>query len=230
MKAPPPHTGQLPLGQLLFSQGFGTRRECAALARSGQVSVGGQVVVDARTVVQIAEGEPFHVAGQPWPYHASAVVMLHKPAGVECSLRPGRHPSVQSLLPTPLRRRGLQPVGRLDVDTTGLLLLCDDGALTHRLIAPKHKVAKLYEVTTRHPLDGDAVRRLLDGVVLDDDPRPVRAAACELRGERDLALTLTQGRYHQVKRMVAAIGNRVEALHRSAFGGLTLPRELAPGQ
>jgi 16S rRNA pseudouridine516 synthase len=155
---------------------------------------------------------------------------LHKPAGYECSTRPGRWPGVLSLLPPPLRRRGVQPVGRLDVDTTGLLLLTDDGALLHRLTSPRHHVAKVYEVRTRHPVDDPQLQRLREGVVLRDDPQPVRAAAVSRTGEHALSLTLSEGRYHQVKRMVAAVGNRVEALHRSAFGGWTLPQALAPGQ
>ncbi len=156
--------------------------------------------------------------------------MLHKPAGYECSQKPRHHPSVLSLLPPPLRTRGVQPVGRLDEDTTGLLLLTDDGALIHRLTSPKWHVPKVYEVGTKHPVTDEQIARLLAGVVLDDDPAPVRAAACERTGERALRLTLTEGKYHQVKRMVAAVGNRVETLHRSRFGALALPEALQPGQ
>jgi 16S rRNA pseudouridine516 synthase len=116
----------------------------------------------------------------------------------------------------------VQPVGRLDEDTTGLLLLTDDGTLIHRLTSPKHHVPKVYEVTARHEVTPGQVAQLLAGVVLDDDPAPVRAAACEATGETTLRLTLTEGKYHQVKRMVAAVGNRVEGLHRSEFGELTL--------
>jgi 16S rRNA pseudouridine516 synthase len=124
----------------------------------------------------------------------------------------------------------VQPVGRLDQDTTGLLLLSDDGAFLHRMTSPKHHVPKVYEVTTKHPIDARQVARLLEGVVLDDDPKPVRAAACEAMDECTLRLTLTEGKYHQVKRMLAAVGNRVEGLHRSRIGGLALPADLAPGQ
>jgi 16S rRNA pseudouridine516 synthase len=135
-----------------------------------------------------------------------------------------------SLLPAPLRVRGVQPVGRLDEDTTGLLLLTDDGALIHRLTSPKHHVPKVYEVGCKHEVEPKQVAALLAGVVLDDDPAPVRAAACEAVGTHGLVLTLTEGKYHQVKRMVAAAGNRVETLHRSRFGALELPADLAPGQ
>jgi 16S rRNA pseudouridine516 synthase len=96
--------------------------------------------------------------------------------------------------------------------------------------SPRRHVAKVYEVIARHPVDERQTGRLLEGVLLEDDPRPVRAAACEVTGERSLRLTLTEGKYHQVKRMVAAVGNRVEALHRSRIGRLELPPDLPPGQ
>jgi len=217
------------LAQILFSQGFGTRRRCAALISRGEVEVGGAVCDDPHATWPV-DGLEFTVQGQAWHYHAKALLMLHKPAGYECSAKPRHHPSILTLLPEPLRERGVQPVGRLDADTTGLLLLTDDGALIHRLTSPKHHVAKVYEVTCKHALAGDTVPRLLAGVVLDDDPQPVRAEACQATGERQLRLTLTEGRYHQVKRMVAAVGNRVEALHRSVFGTWSLPADLAPGQ
>jgi 16S rRNA pseudouridine516 synthase len=108
--------------------------------------------------------------------------------------------------------------------------LTDDGKFIHRMSSPKHHVPKVYEVTVKHPLDERQVDKLLSGVVLDDDPKPVRAAACEAVSELHLRLTLTEGKYHQVKRMVAAVGNRVEGLHRSQIGGLALPQDLAPGQ
>jgi 16S rRNA pseudouridine516 synthase len=176
------------------------------------------------------EGLVFKVNGTPWPFHDRALVLMHKPAGVECSRSPQHHASVLGLLPLPLRQRGVQPVGRLDADTTGLLLLTDDGTLNHRLSSPRHHVRKVYEVGTRHAIDATQVDRLLAGVVLHDVPSPVRAAACEVSGERSLRLTLTDGRYHQVKRMLAAVSNRVETLHRSAYGDWVLPADLAPGQ
>ena len=216
------------MAELIFTQGFGSRRECAALLATGRVQVQGQTVQDPLLDVPV-DGLVFSVDGQAWPYHAQALLMLHKPAGYECSRQPQQHPSVLSLLPVHLQRRGVQPVGRLDQDTTGLLLLTDQGPLIHRLTSPRHHVPKVYDVTTKHPVDPDLPTRLLNGVTLHDDPRPVRAAACEISGEHSFRLTLTDGRYHQVKRMVAAAGNRVDALHRSAFGGLTLPADLAAG-
>lgn len=226
------------LSELLFSQGFGTRRLCAGLIENGLVTLAGMPCTDPGAACDVAAG-PLHytVQGEDWVYQARAYVMLNKPAGYECSHRPGAWPSIYTLLPAPLRQRptggkvaGVQAVGRLDQDTTGLLLLSDDGAFIHRMNSPRHHVPKVYEVGTRHPLDEAQLRRLRTGVVLDDDPRPVAAAAAEQVDAHHLRLTLTEGKYHQVKRMLAAVGNRVETLHRSQVGGLVLPPELAPGQ
>ena len=217
------------LAQVLFSQGMGARRECEGLIASGHVTLGGQVCDDPFAEVE-PESLVFGVRGELWPYHAKALIVMNKPAGFECSQKPKHHPSVYSLLPGPLRRRDVQAVGRLDEDTTGLLLLTDDGALIHRLTSPKHHVPKVYEVGCKHSVDAKQVQQLLAGVSLLDDPAPVRAAACEVTGECSLSLTLTEGKYHQVKRMLAAVGNRVETLHRSRFGALALPADLAPGQ
>lgn len=223
---------RLTTAELLFTQGFGTRRECATLVASGLLEIEGiGTVTAADRELDVGEGELwFRVAGgERWPYRERAVVVLHKPAGHECSLQPGRHPSVHSLLPAPLRTRGVQAVGRLDVDTTGVLLFTDDGALLHRLTSPKHHVAKVYVVGCKHVVDAAQIERLRIGVRLRDDDRAVRATACEASGDRGLVLTLTEGRYHQVKRMVAAVGNRVESLARTAFGPVRVDG-LAPGR
>ena len=217
------------LAQVLFTQGFGTRRICAGLVAAGAVRIGGQVVDDPAQDVA-TDGLVLEVDGVAWPYHAQALVLLHKPAGFECSQKPRHHPSVMSLLPPPLRQRGVQPVGRLDEDTTGLLLFSDDGKLIHRLTSPKHHVPKVYQVTAKHPVTDAQLAQLLAGVVLEDDPQPVRALAAERTGELTLDLTLAEGKYHQVKRMLAAVGNRCEALHRSRFGALAIPADLPVGR
>ena len=226
------------LSELLYSQGFGTRRLCAGLIENGLVTVRGEVLSEPATEIDVSTWPvAYTVQGQSWEYQQRAYVMLNKPAGYECSHRPGAWPSVYTLLPAPLRQRptpgkvqGVQAVGRLDQDTTGLLLLSDDGAFIHRMNSPRHHVPKVYEVTTKHPLDERQITRLKSGVVLDDDPKPVAAADAQALGEHHLQLTLTEGKYHQVKRMVAAVGNRVDALHRSRIGALDLPGDLAPGQ
>ncbi|MBK7546656.1 MAG: pseudouridine synthase [Rhodoferax sp.] len=231
------------LQDILYSQGFGTRRVCAGLIQQGFVQIYDRnmppaLVECAQAAMEVvAEGLRFRVQGADWPYQEKAYLMLNKPTATECSQKPSTYPSIYTLLPSPLRLRpqkgavqGVQAVGRLDQDTTGLLLLTDDGKFIHRMSSPRHHVPKVYEVTTKHPLDDRQVNQLLEGVVLDDDPKPVRAAACEAVDSHHLRLTLTEGKYHQVKRMVAAVSNRVEALHRSQIGGLRLPDDLAPGQ
>ena len=230
------------LQDILYSQGFGTRRVCAGLIQQGLVQVYPSEPASATVCTEsnaefVAEGLRFRVQGVDWPYQEKAYLMLNKPAATECSQKPSTYPSIYTLLPSPLRLRpqkgavqGVQAVGRLDQDTTGLLLLTDDGKFIHRMSSPRHHVPKVYEVTVKHPLDARQVDLLLSGVVLDDDPKSVRAAACEAVSEFHLRLTLTEGKYHQVKRMVAAVSNRVEALGRSQIGGLALPADLAPGQ
>ncbi|MDD5480307.1 16S rRNA pseudouridine(516) synthase [Rhodoferax sp.] len=231
------------LQDILYSQGFGTRRVCAGLIQQGFVQVYESnsplaPVKCAQAATEFdAVGLRFQVQGVDWPYAERAYLMLHKPAGTECSQKPSTYPSIYTLLPAPLRQRpqkgavqGVQAIGRLDQDTTGLLLLTDDGKFIHRMSSPRHHVPKVYEVTVKHPLTHAQVSQLLAGVVLDDDPKPVRAAACEAVSDHHLRLTLTEGKYHQVKRMLAAVSNRVEGLHRSQIGGLVLPEDLKPGQ
>ena len=228
------------LQDILYTQGFGTRRVCAGLIQQGLVKVyqadTAEVITDVTTDME-ATGLRYQVQGVDWEYHALAYIAFNKPAGTECSQKPSVHPSIYTLLPSPLRLRpqksaiqGVQAVGRLDQDTTGLLLLSDDGQFIHRMSSPKKHIAKVYEVTTKHPIDDKQVQKLLAGVVLDDGLNPVKAAAALKVSEHHLQLTLTEGKYHQVKRMLAAVGNRVEGLHRSKIGNFELPVDLLPGQ
>ena len=215
------------LAQLLFTQGFGTRRECAGLIAAEWVAIEGVVCSEPDREVEPL-GLSFSVRGESWTYHERAFLVMNKPVGYECSQKPKHHPSVYSLLPAPLRQRGVQAIGRLDEDTSGVLLFTDDGALIHRLTSPKHHVPKVYEVGCKHPVDTSQVERLRQGVLLHEENETVRAADCEASGPSALRLTLTEGKYHQVKRMVAAVGNRVETLARSDFGGIRVD-VLAPG-
>jgi len=219
--------------QLLFSQGFGTRKRCRILVLNDEVTIAGAPVDDPEAEVSPETGLAFTVQGESWHYHPVAYLMLNKPAGYECSQKPKSHPPVYDLLPPPLRERtkgGVQAVGRLDQDTTGLLLFSEDGKFIHRMTSPKHEVGKVYEVTTTEPVTATQVERLVAGVVLDDDPDPVAASACVASSEYSLSLTLTSGKYHQVKRMLAAVGNHVKALHRSRIGQLALPADMREGE
>lgn len=217
------------LERILQSQGFGSRKACRALIREGRCAINQQVIDDPFAELP-TEGLRFEVDGESWPYCQHVYVLLNKPAGYECSRSPTHHPSVLALLPEPFLRRGVQPAGRLDEDTTGLLLLSDDGEFIHRVISPRHKAPKRYRVRVRHALDAAQLAALSDGVLLRDETEPVAALACAALGERELMLTLGEGRYHQVKRMIAAAGNRVEALHREAVGGVEIPPGVQPGQ
>lgn len=216
------------LTRLLQSQGFGTHRQCRRLVLEGRIEIDGESVHDADAEVEPA-GLCFSVDGERWCYREKVYVLLNKPAGYECSRHPRHHPSVLSLLPIQLQNRGVQPVGRLDEDTTGVLLLTDDGQFLHRYTSPRKNIAKVYRATLKHPLTEAQLKALREGVVLHDDPEPVAAQAAVARDAHTLELTLTGGKYHQVKRMVAAAGNRVVALHRERMGEFALPQDLTPG-
>lgn len=216
------------LERILQSQGWGTRRECRALVRAGRVQIEDAVCEDPFVELN-ADGLVLTVDGKPWPVHPVAYLMLNKPGGYECSQRPLHHSSVFELLPLPLVQRGVQSVGRLDEDTSGLLLFSDDGNFIHRMASPKWKVPKVYRVTTKHPVDAVQLAALQNGVQLHDEPVPIAALGCKPLDSHRLELTLAEGKYHQVKRMVAAAGNRVEALARIAIGGLQLPDDLPLG-
>ena len=212
---------KLTLDRLLQSQGMGTRRHCQQLIQQGEVRVDGQVVDDPRLRVS-PQGFRFELFGEEWLYREHVYIALHKPAGYECSRKPSHHPGVLSLLPEVLDRREVQPVGRLDHDTTGLLLLSDDGRFIHALSSPRRHVPKRYVATTAEPVTEALVARLLEGVQLHDEPAPLRAVECRVVGPNTLEIVLEQGKYHQVKRMLAAAGNHCAALHREWVGGLSL--------
>lgn len=213
------------LEQILFTQGFGTRHECRGLIVNGHVTINQTVVEDPQSDFDV-NGLIFSVDGVNWPYVEKAIIAMNKPTGYECSRKPLHHPSVLSLLPAPLRNRGVQPVGRLDEDTTGLLILTDDGALIHRLTHPKKHVSKIYRVTAKHAMTQEMFGRLLEGVMLDGEREKVAADDLVQMDDYVFEMQITQGKYHQVKRMVAAVGNRVSALHRVALGNYHLPDDL----
>ncbi|MEW6120322.1 MAG: 16S rRNA pseudouridine(516) synthase [Pseudomonadota bacterium] len=216
------------LARILQSQGLGSRRGCVLRVRHGEVAVNGEVCEDPD-----AEFAPDNLIltldGVAWRYRERVYLAMHKPAGHECSHKPSHHPSVFSLLPLPFHERGVQCIGRLDQDTTGLLLFSDDGQFQHRMISPRKNVAKIYRAACAEPVSDAMLETLRQGVRLNDAPEPVAALACARVDAHTLRLALAEGRYHQVKRMVAAAGNHVVSLHREAVGDYRLPDDLAPG-
>jgi 16S rRNA pseudouridine516 synthase len=216
------------LYRVLQSQGYGSRKGSVARIRAGEVEVNGVVCDEPEAEVDLA-GLELTLDGVTLPYREKAYVLMHKPAGYECSHHPSHHPSVFALLPPPLLQRGVQCVGRLDQDTTGLLLFSDDGQFIHRMISPKKRVAKVYRAVCADPVSEAMLDALRSGVQLNDEPAPIAALACEKLDDHTLRLTLAEGKYHQVKRMIGATGNRVEALHREAIGSHALPADLPPG-
>lgn len=222
----------LSLDKILQSQGFGTRAYCSALIEAGDVLVNGELC-DNPNQTFIPDGLELTIEGEPHRYRAHVYLMLNKPAGYECSQKPTHHKTVLSLLPAYLRERNnqsVQPVGRLDVDTTGLLLLSDDGQFIHKNTSPKKQVDKIYHATCKHPITDDFLQSLKDGVLLHDEQQTIKAKDARALDEHTLELTIMEGKYHQVKRMIAAASNRCEALHRVAIGEFVLPADLPVGE
>ena len=212
---------KLTLDRILQSQGFGTRKYCRSLIEDGEVSIDG-VVHDNYKETLDTEGLVLTVFDEEWIYREKVYIALYKPANYECSRKPSHHPGVLTLLPEQFTWRDVQPVGRLDHDTTGLLLMSDDGPFIHAQSSPKRHVPKVYQATTHDPVTPELVAQLLAGVQLHDEPAPLAALVCRQVGEHQIEIVLEQGKYHQVKRMLAAAGNHCEALHRSAIGRLEL--------
>jgi 16S rRNA pseudouridine516 synthase len=212
---------KLSLDRILQSQGFGTRKYCRALIEDGDVAIGGEVQTSYKATVE-TDGLVLTVFDEEWTYREHLYIALYKPADFECSRKPSHRPGVLTLLPEQFDWRDVQPVGRLDHDTTGLLLLSDDGAFNHAQSSPKRHVPKVYQATTAEPVTPALVEQLLSGVQLIDEPASLAAVTCVQRGEHQIEIVLEQGKYHQVKRMLAAAGNHCTALHRSQIGGLTL--------
>ena len=222
-------TPALSLEKILFSQGFGSRRYCREVIESGGVKINDEIKQTPEEIF-LTEKLVMNIEGEAWEYREKAYLIMNKPAGVECSQNPTHHPSIYTLLPAPLIQRGVQCVGRLDQDTTGLILLSDDGQFIHSLTSPKKQVSKVYEVTTESDIAETQIQHLLTGVLLRHEVEPCIALSCIKTSSRTLTLTITEGRYHQVKRMIAAVGNSVKSLHRSAIGEYVLPADLGEGQ
>ena len=229
-------SGKVPmarLDRLLANLGYGSRREVTALVARRQVVFDGEVVKDAGVRVPIGADLPSRmtVSGQPVDPPQPLTLLMHKALGVVCSHKePGR--SVYELLPMRWRARmpSLSTIGRLDKDTSGLLLITDDGAFLHQVISPRHHMAKCYVATLDRPLDGTEAEVFASGtLMLDSETTPLASALLEPLAENRARLTITEGRYHQVRRMFAAVGNHVTGLHRDQIGGLALPDDLQSG-
>lgn len=228
-----PRGSSLRLDRLLANLGYGSRREIGLLARAGLIVLDGAPVSDPDRRIAVARDltARMSVDGEPLDPPPGLALMLHKPLGVTCSHKEVG-PLVYGLLPERWRRRdpALSTVGRLDKETSGLLLLTDDGALLHRIISPKANVAKRYQVTLDRPLRGDETAIFASGtLMLEGEDKPLLPADFETSDETHATVTLHEGRYHQVRRMFAAVGNHVVALHRDRVGGLALPNDLAAG-
>jgi 16S rRNA pseudouridine516 synthase len=204
-----------------------TRSQARSAIQRGQVRVDG---VQVRLIGHpVGAGQVVSLDGVPLQWPETLYLMLHKPVGLVSATSDPAQPTVMSLLPPTLAAR-VHLVGRLDKETSGLLLLSEDGAWSHRITSPNHPCAKVYLADLAEPLPADAAGRLAEGLLLRGESRPTRPAALETLEPLRVRITLYEGRYHQVRRMVAALGSRVTGLHRERIGGLTLDPGLAPGQ
>lgn len=216
------------LEKILQSQGFGSRKYCQQLIKNGSVSVNGEIADDLKKQFS-PENLEFSLFGQTYQYREQVYIALKKPKGFECSHQPQHHQSVFSLLPEIMIHRGVQAIGRLDQDTTGLLLLTDDGKYLQALTHPRKHVPKVYHVTTIDAVTPEQIVMLSEGVSLHQEKGIFAATDVAMLETHQLTMTIHQGVYHQVKRMIAAVGNKVEALHRHQVGQLVLP-EIADGE
>jgi 16S rRNA pseudouridine516 synthase len=213
--------------------GYGSRTEMARLGKAGGIVLDGVDLTDVSRRIPVTPDLPerMKVGGQPLDPVPGLVMMLHKPLGMTCS-RKEDGALVYDVLPPRWRRRdpAISTIGRLDKQTTGLLLLTDDGDLLHRVISPRRHVAKVYRATLARPLTGaEGEVFAAGGLVLEGEDKPLSPAVLEVLSPTEARLTVTEGRYHMVRRMFAAVGNHVEGLHRERVGGLVLPDDLAPG-
>ena len=204
-----------------------TRKEAKQLISRGAVTVEGEARPKAN--LQLRDGQGVWLHGEPVQLPGHRYLMLHKPAGVVCSTDDPEHRTVLDLLPAELRQ-DLHPAGRLDRDTTGLVLLTTDGQWSHRLTSPNHQCDKRYRVTCADPVSDEDLQALRDGIQLRGEDRPTLPAGADRVDAHQLLLTIHEGRYHQVKRMLAARGNKVVALHREQIGEIALDVALAPGE
>ena len=217
------------IDKLLSELGIVTRREAAKIARSGGITVDGVVVKDSSSHID-PEKNRLTLFGREVVYQKYTYVMLNKPQGYVSATDDKSLPYVTELLPEELRRRELFPVGRLDKDTVGLMILTNNGSLAHSLLSPKHHVEKEYFFTAAEPLTEGAEEKFKNGVTLADGYECKSAELYLSPDRREGRIVLTEGKYHQIKRMIAAMGNRVVTLRRISFGTIPLDSSLAEGE
>lgn len=209
-----------------------TRSLAKRALKNGEVTLNGEPVKQGALQID-PDQDRVSWQGETLALIGLRYVMLHKPVDIECTARRGLYPRAIDLVELPKAER-LQPVGRLDVDTTGLLLLTDDGQWLHRITSPKHRCAKVYVAELAEPIEGEraqrAIEQMREGVLLDGEEAPTQPAELRFLSPQRAELSITEGRYHQVKRMFAAVGNHVEQLHRRAIGPIELDSQLAPGE
>ena len=222
------------LDRLLANLGYGSRRDVQALVSTGKVTLDGVAVKDAGQKIAVTADLPqrMKIRGVPVDPPAPLVLIMHKPLGVVCSHREDGE-RIYDLLPKrwQIRDPALSSVGRLDKDTSGLILITDDGDFLHRVISPKRHVPKTYLATLDRPLNGSEGALFASGeLMLEGEEKPLLPAELAIIDAHHARLTITEGRYHQVRRMFAAAGNHVNELHRERIGGLVLPADLEPRQ
>ncbi|ASK18922.1 MAG: pseudouridine synthase [Vreelandella alkaliphila] len=209
-----------------------TRSLAKRALKNGEVTLNGEPIKQSATQID-TQNDEVKFNGETLALVGLRYLMMHKPLEVECTARRGLYPRVIDLIDLPKVER-LQPVGRLDVDTTGLLLLTDDGQWSHRVTSPRHRCAKVYIAELAEPMEGSAaewaINQVEEGLLLDGEETPTQPAVLRFITPQQAELTITEGRYHQVKRMFAALGNHVNALHRRSIGDVVLPDDLAPGE
>jgi 16S rRNA pseudouridine516 synthase len=222
------------IDKLLSSMGYGSRADVARMAKAGGITLEAAKLRDATKRIPITPDLPTYMKiwGEPLDPLEGMVILLNKPLGMICSHKENG-PLVYDSLPDRWKRRNpaVSTIGRLDKDTSGLLLLTDDGALLHRVISPKSNIKKTYRATLARPLNGSETALFASGqMMLDSEDKPLAPAELEVISDTEARLIITEGRYHQVRRMFAATGNHVMDLHRERLGGLSLPDDMAPGQ
>lgn len=215
------------LDKLISNSTVFTRSQAGKIIRKGDITVNASVV--KKSAFQVSEKDQVQYLGLDINRPKQRYIMMHKPKNVVCSTADGEHQTVLDLLFISKRDR-LHIAGRLDIDTTGLVLMTDDGQWSHCITSPKHQHAKVYHVSLADDLSDEAIKQLETGITLKSEDKPTLPAIVERLGSKTILLTLNEGKYHQVKRMLAAVGNHVEALHRQQIGKIVLDTRLKAGE